>query len=98
VPEPCFHPGPRHQWVVGLSLPNPIRDSILQIPETRDKFLAPVTVPEARSLLSENGLSGFYRVPPAVTRFWTSATCSLEGDELARVKEPNATRASALAA
>jgi hypothetical protein len=49
VPEPCFYAGARHQSEVGLSLPNRIRDQIFQILETRDKFLAPMTVPQARS-------------------------------------------------
>jgi hypothetical protein len=40
-------------------LPNLIRDSILQIPETRNKFLAPVTQPEAQSLLSRNLLQSW---------------------------------------
>lgn len=26
VPEPCFYPGTKHQWELGLSLPNRIRD------------------------------------------------------------------------
>src|ERR1700680_2110259 len=49
VPEPCFYAGARHQSEVGLSLPNRIHDHIFQIWEARNKFLAPVTVPEARS-------------------------------------------------
>jgi hypothetical protein len=39
----------KHQLEVGLSLPNPILDQLLQGLPARDKFLAPVTVPMARS-------------------------------------------------
>src|SRR5580700_4228104 len=49
VPEPCSYAGAKHQSEVGLSLPNRIRDSIFQMMGTRDKFLAPVTMPQARS-------------------------------------------------